>query len=346
MTATTVSNGKPTTAPAQAMPPKSASRLARVQKGRLKLPLRCIFYGPEGVGKTTLAAAAPDPIWVDAEDGSGKVTVARYPFSEEPGREHVPRTYQEILAAIDDLTQNPHDFKTLVIDTLDKVESMIWKFMVERDKGKFRDGLENVEEYGYGKGYQIAVDEWRAFCSRLDRLRATRGMGVILLGHSQVSTFKNPESDDYERYQLQVNNKAAGFLKSWADVVGFCRFEGGASKAHGVKKAKGWATGRRIMHLSHSAAYDAKGRGGMPDELELEPVNPWAAFAKAAEDSDSLGPDAWVALIKAETDRIGDPVTTERVNAAVTVAAAKQDTEALNRYLQELKRREARPVAA
>jgi hypothetical protein len=343
-------NGKATTAPVTPPPATAASkglvsRLAAVQKGRIKSPLRCVFYGAEGVGKTTLAAAAPDPIWIDAEDGSGRVTVARYPFSDEPNKEHVPRTYQEILAAIDDLTRSPHDYKTVVIDTVDKVESMLWRFMIDRDKSRGRPDLLSIEDYGYGKGYNSAVDEWRALCAKLDVLRTSRGMTIILLGHHQIRTFKNPEADDYERFSMQLNEKAAGFLKSWADVVGFCRFEEGAGKLKGQARAKGWSTGKRTMHLCRSAAYDAKGRGGMPDVLELDPVNPWANFAKAVEESESLGPDALIALIKVETDRIGDPETTDKVAAAVTIAAGKGDTEALNRYLQELKRREARVAA-
>jgi hypothetical protein len=318
-----------------------ASRLGKVQRGRLKVYRRCVFYGAEGVGKTTLAANAPDPIWLDAEDGSGLVTVARYPFREgEDG--HVPRTYQDLVDAVSDLTRSPHDYKTLVIDTADAVEALLWRHIVQRDKGKVKAALENIEDYGYGKGYQVAVDEWRAFCSRLDILRATRKMMIVLLAHQRVTTFKNPEGDDYERYSPQIHDKAAGFLRSWADVVGFCRFEEGSSKLDGAKKAKGWSTGRRLINFVRTAAYDAKGRGGMPAELEMDPTNPWAPFQKALDDSESLDGPALVALIGAELVRLSDAELTGKVEPLAAAAAAKNDTETLNRYLQELKRREAK----
>lgn len=331
------SNGTP-------QPATATSRLGKTQRGRLKAAPRCIFYGPEGVGKSTLVANASDPIWLDIEDGSGRLSVARYPFRDEPGG-HVPRTYSEVLAAIEDLTRSPHDFKTIVIDTADRLEALMWRHMVERDKVKVRGGaLESIEDYGYGKGYQIAVDEWRALCGRLDVLRSMRGMTVAIVAHAHVKAFKNPEGDDYERYGLQINEKAGGFLKSWADIVGFCHFDEGANKLAGATRAKGWSSGRRLLNLVRTAAYDAKGRGGMPAELELDPSNPWGPLQKAIDDAENLGAADLMALIKVETARIGDPDLTAKVDAASAAALAKGDAESLNRYLQDLKRRESKAV--
>lgn len=318
-----------------------ASRLGKAQRGKLKIPPRCVFYGPEGVGKSTLAAHAPAPIWFDVEDGSGRLDVARYMFRDEPGG-HMPKAYADILAGIEDLTRNPHEFKTLVIDTADRVESLLWRHIIDRDKAKAKGGLENIEDYGYGKGYQVAVDEWRALCARLDTLRISRGVMVVLLAHAHVKTFKSPDSDDYERYNLQLNDKAAGFIKGWSDIVGFCRFDEWGGKAPGAARAKGASTGKRLLNLVRTAAYDAKGRGGMPAELELDVVNPWAPLQKAMDDADNLGAPEMAALIAAETARIGDAELTAKVAAAVTTAVEKKDTETLNRYLQDLKRREAK----
>lgn len=318
-----------------------ASRLGKAKRGRLKIPLRCVFYGPEGVGKSTLAAYAPAPIWLDVEDGSGRMDVTRYPFRDEDGG-HVPRTFADILAAIADLTQSPHEHRTLVIDTIDRVEALLWKHLIERDKGKVKGALENIEDYGYGRGYQIAVDEWRALCGKLDLLRVSRGMTIILLAHAHVKPFKNPEGDDYERYNLQINDKAAGFIKGWSDIVGFCHFDEGAGKLSGAMKAKGWSTGRRLLNLVRTAAYDAKGRGGMPAELALDAANPWGPLQKAMDDADNMAAPALVALIKAETARIGDAELGTKVEAAVVQAVGKNDTETLNRYLQDLKRRESK----
>lgn len=313
-----------------------ASRLPKAQKGRIKQPLRFVFYGAEGVGKSTLAAFAPSPIWLDCEDGSGRLDVSRYAFRDGEGG-HVPHSYAEVLAAIEDLTANPHDYKTLVIDTADRLEALLWKHMCVK-AGK---GYQSVEDWGYGKGYVIAVDEWRDLCLRLDRLRAARGMSIILLAHAQIRTFKNPTGEDYDRYWLRINEKAGGFIKEWSDVTGFAAFEEGSSKliGSGSDRARGYSTGRRLLKLKRTAAYDAKTRYAMPDEIELDPANPWAPLAKELEDSAGMDAPALGALINAEVARIGGgDVVRKKVDTAVTKAAG--DTETLHRILNELKKKE------
>lgn len=346
-----------TSAQKQVPPPANAaqtalptSRLATARKGRLQSPLRFLVYGIEGAGKSTLFAGAPDPIWLDIEDGTSRLDITRYPFRVGTQGEalpdgHVPLSYGEVLAGIDDLTRTPHAYKTLVIDTADRLESLLWKHIVDRDNATQGGKLTGIESYGYGKGYQVAVDEWRSLCAKLDRLRMARGMSVVLLAHSLIRNFKNPESSDYDRYQLAVNEKAAGFLKGWSDVVGFLRFEEGASKAGERERARGWSTGRRMLCLSRSAAYDAKGRGGMPDELEIPAAEPWAALAAAIAESASTNAEQLAAAIAAEVERIADPDLKPKVDKAVADATGKGDTDALHRFLNELKRRPPRQAA-
>lgn len=345
---------KPATPPAQqATLPTAApgSRLAAAKRGRLATPLRFLVYGIEGAGKSTLFSGAPDPIWFDVEDGSARLDVTRYPFRLAPDGQqlpdgHVPHSFTEVLDGIDDLTRTLHGYKTLVIDTADRLEALLWSHVIERDnETKKGEKLTNIESYGYGKGYQRAVDEWRALCARLDRLRMTRGMSVVLLAHSLIRKFQNPESADYDRYQLAVNEKAAGFLKGWSDVVGFLRFEEGASKASERDRARGWSTGVRQLCLARTAAYDGKGRGGMPDMLEIPPSDPWGTLAAALAESASIDPEELKAAIGAEVARIGDPELGPKVEGAVAAALGKGDTDALHRFLNELKRRPPRQAA-
>lgn len=337
----------PVAAVAPASAPNAAntnSRLAKVHKGRLPMPLRCLFYGTEGVGKSTLAAHTPSPIWLDVDDGTSLLDVARYPFRDEPGG-HVPSSYSEIVAGLDDLLTNDHPYQTVVVDTADRLETLIWRHIVARDSAKTKGGLTSVEDYGYGRGYAVALDEWRALCARLDRLRNHRRMNVIILGHAQIKSFKNPEGEDYDRYLPRINEKAGGYLKEWVDVAGFCCFEEGGTKLKDQDRAKGFSTGRRIVKLARTAAFDAKSRYAVPAEVVLEEANPWAPFAKAIEDAISLDLPALAASISTEVERIGDAELATKVKEHTDKAVKAGDSDALHRFLIDLKRRPAKQTA-
>jgi hypothetical protein len=234
--------------------------------------------------------------------GPRRWDVARYFFRDEDGGD-IPRSLSELCTGIDDLVESNHDFRNVAIDTIDALESrLLWPHVVkERGEGD----VTSIEGFGYGKGYVFALDAWRTFLSRLDRLR-NRGLGVILLGHSVVKSFKNPEGEDYDRYQLKLHDKAAGLIKEWCEVVGFLRFEEGAQKLKGdksvAKRARGWASGRRLLHLERTAAWDAKSRLNLPTEIEIDRDHPWAPFAQESNAAIETTDDDVRALIERELE--------------------------------------------
>ena len=322
-----------------------SSKLGSVKKGRIDNGHKLVFYGIEAVGKSTLASNSTNPIFIDCEDGSARLDVARYPFHDGPNG-HVPLSYEEVLMAIVDLTVNEHDFKTLVVDTVDHLEGLIWDFVTKRDSGvkseinKNGKQLDSIVSYGWGNGFNVAEAEMRRFLNELDALRRTKKMDIILLGHAQIRVFKNPDGEDWDRYGLKLQHSdkvsAAGLVKQWADVVGFCRFEENAAKLDdNQKKAKGFATGRRLIHFERSAAWDAKTRIPLPSDIAIEDVDPWAPIAEAIRVGESLDEAALVEMIDAELARIGDPELTEKVKKVLD----GQEVSTLSTYLNNLKKR-------
>lgn len=327
----------PSTAPAP-RPVGAKSRLGAVKRGQLRSALRYLFYGPEGVGKSSLLANVPGILLFDIEGGSDNIDVPRYMFRDEPGG-HVPRTFEDVTNGIEDMLANPeHGFLAAGFDTADALEALIHAHVCKVH------GHESIEAFGFGKGYNVALDEGRRFVALLDKLRA-KGVSVVFSAHSFVKTFKNPEGEDYDRYQLRMHEKLAGLLKDQCDVVGFVNFEGGGSKLKGDKgasaRARGWATGRRIVHLAREAAWDAKSRLALPAEIELTADNPWAPFAAAASGARDATPESLRAEIAAELERIGaeefsvagKPTTATAVRAFVAGA----DASAITRILVGLK---------
>lgn len=331
-----VNGTRPPGVPVAAKP----SKMGSVITGQLRSALRYLFYGPEGVGKSSLLADVPDILLIDVEGGSDNIDVPRYKFRDEEGG-HVPHTYQDVLDAIEDLVANPWEqtYKAIGIDTADALEALIHKHICKAN------GHQSVEDFGFGKGYQKALDEARALIKNLDRIRA-KGISIVIVGHSFVKTFKNPEGEDFDRYQLRVHEKLGGTLKDWCDVVGFIRFDGGSAKLAGdasqTKRARGWSSGRRLVALAREAAWDAKSRLSLPAEIELDAAHPWAPFAAAQSGARDATVESLRADIVVELDRIGAEeftTATGKVTTRTTMlaAATNADMSTLNRILAGLK---------
>ena len=246
-------------------PPASKMTLANVKKGKQAHAWRILLYGVEGVGKSTLAAATPAPIFLGAEDGTAHLDVERMP---------APESWSDVKAAIDVLMRETHNYRTLVLDTVDWAEPMLWGFVCARDK------MKDIEDYGYGKGYTTALEEWRVLLASLERLRAAKSMNVLLLGHCHAKPFKNPLGEDFDRYELKLNLKAGGLLKEWCDAVLFTNFKTIVKKEDvGFKNEvrRGITTGERLLYTSEKPAFYAKNRYSLPDSLPLS----WDALQNA-----------------------------------------------------------------
>lgn len=334
--------------------PRDARRPAprfTTRRGRIPSPPRVLLYGPEGVGKSTLAIDSPKCIVADAEDGSKHLDAERYEFRPGEDDGYVLRAYPELLDMCDVLLTADHEFGSLVIDPIDRVEALLWKHILDRDTkrgARKKDGaLESIEDYGYGKGYQIALDEWRNLCEKLDRLHTQRKMTIVLVGHTIVKTFKNPEGEDFDRYQLRVHDKTAAFLKEWVDVVGFFSYETVVDaekdrRGRRIGRPKGLSTGRHVLRTARAAAFDAKSRIPLPEEIEITETSPWAPFARALADGFSMSVEQLVASIQEECSRLADADLTERVRASVQAVSGQRDeTATLYRYLNSLRSRDA-----
>lgn len=277
---------------------QQASRmsLGAVQKGPVEQPIRAVLYGPPGVGKSTFAASAPQPIFLGAEKGTAQLDVVRFPQ---------PHAWVEVSEAIKELLTQEHDFRTLVIDTLDWIEPLCHRHIAKSQ------GKEDIDDIGYGRGYNMAVDQWRLLLSRLEMLVDRKGMNIILLAHSHIRSFKNPEGDDFDRYELKIHHKAAGVIQEWADEVLFANYETFTHESKG--RVRGIDSGARIIHTTRHAAFDAKNRSSLPESIPLS----WEDYAAAAKAKAPAPPDKIKAGIETLLEGVEDESLTKRVRAAV-----------------------------
>lgn len=237
--------------------------LSSIVKGPKREPDRWMLIGTEGIGKSTFGAEAPRPIFLCAESGVHQIGPDRFPE---------PRSWPEVLASVETLRREAHEYETLIVDSVDWVEPMMHTEICRRD------GVETIERVGggYGKGYTIALDEWRKFLALLDRLRSEKRMEIGFLAHAQVKNFANPAGPDYSRYVAAINEKAYNVVKQWLDSVLFAVYEEVTTDPkHG--RVKGVATGARVVHTARTAAWDAKNRYSLPPTLPLS----YADYAEA-----------------------------------------------------------------
>jgi hypothetical protein len=268
-----------------------AFNLNSITKGKKQSPYYVVLYGPEGIGKSSFAAGAPSPIFLGEPGGTDHLDIARFP---------APQTLEDIESALDSLEKERHDFQTLVIDTADYLEPVIWESICREAK------VASIEKVagGFGKGYVFALDKWRELAGRFERL-IDRGMHVVILAHSHLKTVKNPLGDDYEHYEMKLNGKAAAFLKERPKAVLFANYVSYTDKDETTKRVKAYGDGSRLIYTEHRPAYDAKNRYGLPAELPLS----WEDFDAAAR----AGIPANAEKLATEIETLLGELPTERV---------------------------------
>ncbi len=253
----------------------SAPSLDLIARGRQEQAPRVLLYSPPKIGKTGWAAQIPGVVFVASEQGTQEFDVARIPFihkCEGKGTAH-KCGWLEFHAWLDFLITKPHEFNALAIDTLDWLESVLFTHLISTCP----KGRPTIVEChgGYSKAYAIAVDEWRRVASKLDRLSLERGMMVVLLAHSSVDKFYDPQADSFDQHKLKMHKNGAGFWQEWADAILFANFDMTFDRETGEWKS----SGRRVIYTSppNNFAYVAGNRYGLPDKLELT----YAAFNQA-----------------------------------------------------------------
>ena len=232
------------------------------RSGETHLPPRVVIYGSHGIGKTTFASKAKSPIFIPTEDGLVGVSVDAFPLA---------KTYKDVLDALIAIGTTDK-YKTIVIDSLDWLETLIQSHTCAEH------GKDSIEDFGYGKGYVLALKHWRALLATLDHFRSNHGMTSILLAHSEIKRYDTPDSESYDRYTIKLHKASSALIQEWADIVGFANWRvltKESDAGFGNKRTRGIGTGERLLHLEEKPSHIAKSRYSMPKELPLD----WESFS-------------------------------------------------------------------
>jgi len=250
-----------------------------------KLPNRIILHGVSGWGKTSFAAQIPGAVFLLVGQETGLWTLMES-GEVNPAIPHFPAAAQSmghLFQALQSLLEEQHEHKVLVIDAITSIDAMLQQNVCNTN---FHGNWTEFHAFGGDQASKLTAIEWEPVVRKLEEIR-NRGIGIMLISHSRVVNFKNPEGPDYERWESLTKHPWLR-LTMWADMVLFGAYEQAVVKKDKKKsdaESKGKAVGehRRVLYTERHGAYDAKHRHGLPPEIDCghSPAEAWANFRAA-----------------------------------------------------------------
>lgn len=233
-----------------------------IRKGIEAAPRKVVIHGNPKIGKSSLAAAAPDALLIPTEDRVKHINCAKT---------DVVTRFEEIMEIFEYLIQDS-PYRTVIIDTLDWMEPMLHDYIC-RKKGYKSLMDDSNKEVNYGRGLKYhAVEGWKMFLQNCDMLREQANMHIVLVAHSAIEKVSPPDSDAYDRYSMKLDKNAVAVVEEWADIIGFYNREIVVKKEDaGFGKKQGKALnidGNRVLNLQASSPSWISGNSfGLPDRI-------------------------------------------------------------------------------
>lgn len=236
--------------------------LSSITKGKQPKPPLILLYGVHGIGKSTFGADAPDPVFIQTEDGLTNIDVAKFPLAKSSA---------DVMGALGALYSGEHEFKTCVLDSADWLDNFLTA-EINKDYAP--------ADLAYGKNALILHEKWSVLLDGFKALRDDRNMNVVLISHAEIARFDAPDTEAYDRYQPKMNKKSSALVQEWADAVLFCNYRTLIKKedaGFNKQNVRGISTGERLIHAQETAAYKAKNRYALPPTMPLS----WDSFHTA-----------------------------------------------------------------
>lgn len=181
--------------------------LENVQTGVVLRPPKLLIYGAGGVGKSTCAAGAPNPLFLDTEGGVDELDVHKLPVD----------SFNHTVAALSDICEKDHEYQTLVVDSLSMIEGFITEGICNAH------GVSSIGDISHGRGYVEISSWWRDILEWFDAVHEQRGMGVICIAHDEIEKVHPPDGAEYTRWGPRLDKRAKPLVCEWMDAVLFAK---------------------------------------------------------------------------------------------------------------------------
>lgn len=253
--------------------------LAGAKPASEKTPLIITVAGDAGSGKTSLAATFPAPFIIrtrgeavprDVTDkpaglaalGNRKVKVGDIPIWDE----------DELFDQFRALLTEPHEYKTVIIDSVTGLEDLFVQNIIDVQPAKQRSM--NAAGNGYGSAWDMVKAKHGKIMAAAEALRERKGMNVIFICHVDVKRMDPPDGAQFTKYTLQLHDKTAPVYTNRVDAVCFVKqevfvMEGGKAKT----------SDDRILVMGMTPANVSKNRLGIEGEIRFNKgENPFAEY--------------------------------------------------------------------
>lgn len=228
-------------------------------------PLTIVTYGPPGVGKSSWASYFPRPGFIIDPQEQGILELCTYGLAKEPVWTRIAKDWEDTDKHIADAVVDD-SIDTLVLDSLTGFEKLCFAYHCRE---QFDNDWTSSGFYAYQQGpVNAAKTDWPTLMEALDAVKDA-GKNVVVLGHSQVKPYNNPEGADYDRFKPYLHNETWQQIHRWAKAVLFYNYVVEIDrKLKGPRTKANMAIEQRNIYTSWSPAFDAKNQYGLPPVID------------------------------------------------------------------------------
>ncbi len=251
----------------------------RVSTGKHQRPRRTLIYGPRGTGKSTFAsrfraigAEAPDVCFIPLEEGLNDIDAAQLTEHFDGAGNPLPlQEWDEVNKAFQWLAEEEHSYKHVALDSIDWLQGLA-SAKVLKEHGK-----DNLNDFEFGKGWQLVHGLFEHVVRSLDWLRLHRGIAPILIAHEHKATVSDPALPTYQQHAPKLRDKTTDLLCEWCDELLFATFKVYTREeeaSFGRTEVKACGKAERILSCWERPGSQGKNRLNLPQELALS----WQAY--------------------------------------------------------------------
>lgn len=192
----------------------------------MKPAIQLLIYGQAGIGKTTFAKLSNKPFFLDLENGTigipkeQKLTFPLIGFNEA-SKASMKRLHQ----FLDEKLKSDKDvgFKTLVIDSLTRIDEYMEKAVIEHARYIGNSKIETIGDFPYGAGYALVKDRVMNIVNKCIALSIQKGIDLVMIAHAKDKQVKKQGQEPYDMVQPRLSK---GAMATMVELVPFCFYLG------------------------------------------------------------------------------------------------------------------------